>query len=243
MQNQDRLVDLAQKAHKHGFAHSAFVSEEALAPAMHIAKQEDLLCKAFGGYPDAERQVLCFYHKDEEAAHPIACFGIESKVALEHRQILGSILALGLKRDVLGDIVLSDFGAYVFCLESMAQHIADSLLQVGRQSVQCKVFDTLPEISTIAGQEQRFTVASPRLDAVLGAVLHLSRGDASALIAQSKVYLNHALQSKADKQVQVGDKLSIRGFGRCKLLQIGTPTKKNRIPIVVEQFLKNKKKF
>ncbi len=238
----EKLHAAAQRANKTGMATTLFMAPEALGYLRGIAQEYGLLTDYFGGYEDAERQVICFYEKGDYPSYPISCISIEAKTAMEHRQVLGSTLALGLSRELLGDIVLDDKQAYLFCMDNMAFHIADNLLSVGKQHVTCKVLDTLPALQQKQGDVKRVTLASPRLDAVLSAALHLSRGDAALLLQQRKVYVNHSLCEKPDKRIAPADVLSVRGFGRLLIQDIGAPTKKGRIPMMIEQFLKTKNK-
>lgn len=236
----DKLRAAAQRAKKQGMASSMFVPQETLGNLGSISREYGLAASHFGGYADAERQVCCFYESGEEPCYPIACIALHARTPLEHRQILGSVLSLGLVRDVLGDILIEENNAYLFCMENMAAHIAASLLHVGKNPVECRILDALPELSAPEGSLQRITLASPRLDAILAGALHLSRGDAALLLSQRRVSVNHSLTEKADKKISEGDTLSIRGWGRLRIQEIGAPTKKGRIPIIAERFIKSK---
>ena len=100
-----------------------------------------------GGYDAAERKLACF--GDEELCGyvedpPICCIRIEPvnakfSDALTHRDFLGSVMGLGLKREVLGDIVLEDNCGYLFCHDTVAPYIIEQLNQVRHTTVRCSV--------------------------------------------------------------------------------------------------------
>ena len=86
------------------------------------------------------------------------------------------------------------------------------------------------------GKTVRDTVASLRLDAVLGSGFSLSRGRASELIAAGRVSLNGCECLKPDRLLTQGDILSVRGQGRLILREVGGLSKKGRFYITVERF-------
>ena len=92
----------------------------------------------------------------------------------------------------------------------------------------------IPEVRC---EEVRDTVSSLRLDAVAASGFSLSRGKAADLIASGLVQLNHRECVKPDHAVAQGDVLSCRGLGKCVLTEVGGPSKKGRILIVLERYV------
>ncbi len=238
-----RLLDIADRACRAGIAYSPFVSMEHLAEGYAIAKNKGIKIADFGGYDDAERKLICFYTDDEIPEFPIDCVFISSREELKHSQILGAVLGLGLERDTLGDIVLQDGGAYIFCLKHIANFIVDNLLTVGREHVKTKKLSSLPKLERAPGIQKRVTISSLRLDALISTALNLSRTKAVTLVSQSRVYLNHSLETKGDRRIDVGDIISIRGAGRIELLSVGELTKKGKIPLQIETFLNDRRRI
>jgi len=136
--------------------------------------------------------------------------------SLSHRDWLGSVLALGLERHVLGDIaVLDEHRAVAFFTARIAPFVEENLLRAGNDTVTAK------EVPLPAGFEipRRFervevSVASPRLDGVVRALTGLSRADAAALVKAADVELNYFPEENSDAPVGDGDTLSIRGYGK-----------------------------
>jgi len=136
--------------------------------------------------------------------------------SLTHRDWLGSILALGLERHVLGDIaVLDEHNAVAFFTARIAPFVADNLLHAGSDTVRAEV-TVLPAGFEIPRHFERIelSVASPRLDGVVRALTGLSRADANALVKAADVELNYFPEENADAPVSDGDTLSIRGYGK-----------------------------
>ena len=99
----------------------------------------------FGGYDGAERQLACFGRPEEVGAPPappIVCLQVKAKNerfarALGHRDLLGAIMALGIKRELIGDILPRGKGGYVFCLEEIGEYLCAQLTEVGSAAVTC----------------------------------------------------------------------------------------------------------
>ena len=107
----------------------------------------------YGGFPEAERKIACFGNENEFGYEPnppikIICIKPLSKKFsddLTHRDFLGSLIGLGIKRETLGDIIITENVGYVFCLEGISQFIIDNLFKVKHTSVSCEICDDIPE--------------------------------------------------------------------------------------------------
>jgi RNA-binding protein YlmH len=233
-----RLYELCLRSEKLGApVFTKFMSPPEAAQAQRIAKERRMGASINGGYPDAERVIACFHPLGEAPDFPIDCLRITWDTRYgqaDHRALLGSVLALGIERSLVGDIVLQEEAAYLLAAREMAPFISDNLQSAGRVSVKATVLDRIPPLSPKEGKVFRETVASLRLDAVLAAGLNLSRARASALITGGQAQVNHHLELRTDAQLKEGDLLSIRGFGRLRLNAVGQPTRKDRIPILFE---------
>ena len=188
----------------------------------------------WGGFPGAERRAAVFGAQtaEEAAAHApfqLLCIAPAAQKftdTLSHRDFLGSILALGLRREMLGDIVLSDNCGYVFCLDSVAAFISDGLTKVRHTTVRCTRVSALPENLAAEPEPQSLVVASERLDALLAAVFRLSRAEAQKLIAGERVFLDGRLCTRAEQSPKAGVLVSARGFGRFRYDGQNRETKK-----------------
>jgi len=59
------------------------------------------------------------------------------------------------------------------------------------------------------------------------------------MIRAGAVSVDHALEERTDRTLSAGQLLSIRGFGRIRLREVGEPTRKDRLPVVLEIFRKD----
>jgi len=195
-----------------------------------------------GGYEDAERKILIFLPDwaeeptgDELVFLRAAFHGDDS---LTHRDILGSLMGLGVARERLGDILVSPHSADLIASPALREFFLREWDQAGRVKL------TVTEIGRdglCVPKAQvkiiRDTVPSLRLDAVAAAAFSMSRGRAAELIAAGKVNLDHMPCLKGDKPVAEGAVLTARGFGKAKLTQVGGLSKKGRIGITVERYV------
>ncbi len=157
--------------------------------------------------------------------------------SLSHRDFMGSILALGIKRACIGDIVVGDDSAYVFCDTKMADYIEANLTRVGRDAVKVKKAE-LPEgfASEKRTETVTDTVASMRADAVISALVNCSRERAKEYIAAGLCELNYQELSKPDAALGEGDVLSVRGKGKFIIKGTDGVTKRGRLRLWAEKF-------
>lgn len=197
-----------------------------------------------GGYEDAERKIVCFGTENNlgyAPSPPIVIISIEPLSAkfsddLTHRDFLGSLMGLGIKRETLGDIIIAENKGYLFCLESIAQYIIDNLTKVKHTSVSCNICKTLPENALPPPTEKTIIVASLRLDGIISAVYNMSRSKSSALIDSERVFINGKLSTNNSSPLKENDLISVRGQGRFKFKEISGDTRKGRIRILCDVY-------
>ena len=197
----------------------------------------------FGGYEGAEWKMFGAFPEYIEAsgdAFPIKALDIRKRynTPIGHRNYLGTILSLGIDRNKIGDILVEDNGAFVFVSEDIAEFLAENITKISSCGVRVKLVD----ISKVRVPEKRSHIidvvaASKRIDAVVAAITHTSRRDMKKESALGNVKVNHAPVSGRDDQLKENDLLSIKGFGRVKIVKFGGLTKSGRIHIDVERFL------
>ena len=198
----------------------------------------------YGGYEGAERNIAVFGNEGNigyAACPPVVCVKISPlsqkfSEELTHRDYLGSLMALGLKRETLGDIVTDGADAYVFCLDTAAGFIADNLIQVRKTSVSCEITESLPQLKSETPVEKEINIASERLDVIIGAVYNLSRSASALLFKAQKVYVNARLVESTSFIPKDGDKISVRGYGRFVFNGTLRETRKGRLYAAVSVF-------
>ncbi len=198
----------------------------------------------FGGAPDTERVICRFGDKGEigyDQPFPISCILISAKdkkfkEKLSHRDYLGTLMGLGIERDTLGDIVIREEGAYLFCEENIAPFIVDNLFRVRHTEVIAGIVNSLPEGELYHTKEINVQVASPRADAVISKVFSLSRDDSLTLFKRGLVYRNGFEIDTPSKQLNCGDIVSVRGYGRFIFVERTGLTRRGRENISIKLF-------
>lgn len=197
-----------------------------------------------GGHPACERKAAFFlpYYLDVDDFSDGDYFRVLRAVAgfgePGHRDYMGAILGLGIRRDFLGDIWVQRDTATIFCLPSVESHLLGSLDKVGRYGVKV----TPLALDDVHAPERKvksrtFTVQSLRLDAVAAGMFGLSRTSAADLIRAGAVTLNYLPCLRTDAPVKAGDVLSIRGHGKGEVAELGGESRKGRLFLRCEIYL------
>ena len=238
-----RIDDLAARADRQGVVtHTAFLTPaEQTLLGQHLRGGRVLL---FGGAEGCERRIAFFLPDwlEPEAFDPgehVAAVHIEAHFgAPAHRDYLGAVLALGIRREAIGDLRIFGETAFVFCLPSVQQLLLDELHTVGRVGVKpaVAVLSAVPA-PEIRVKTHTFTVKSLRLDAVAGAMFGMSRTAAAELIRMGAAKRNDLPCEHPDAPVREGDTISLRGHGKGRIKAVGDRSKKDRIFLETEVYL------
>ena len=242
-----KISDLADRAFRtNRITETLFLNPSETATAQNFLRSKSgVRFLIHGGFPDSERSRLFFLpdYIDEEY-FPIEEYisVIKTKFSFSsptHRDFLGSLMGLGIKREVLGDILVFPDRAYIICTAQIAQYIVENLEKVGRLGIQSSVVSLseieipTPQFDTVTG-----TVASLRADSVTALAFGISRTFAAELISSGALSLNHLPEENISAEIQEGDLLSLRGYGRAKLFAIGGISKKGRHFLELQVFSK-----
>lgn len=190
-----------------------------------------------GGVEEAERNIVIIGAEDAEIEEFCSVIRIESyNEEFTHRNILGSVIGLGIKREMLGDIIVKDRICDIIVMREMKEYILNTLNKIGREKV--KVYEnSFEEILKYENEkiETNISVASLRLDAIISVAYGISREKSSNLIELEKVMINYTSCTNISKNVKENDLISVRGFGRIKIVQILGDTRKGRKRICIEK--------
>lgn len=252
-----RLDDMCGRAEKGELVYSAFLSPRQIRAALdHLSKKgtrDRAVC--FGGYTDAERQrifILPDYISDVSGYADISIYFERAPIEvlricgsgyrkLTHRDHLGSLLSLGIERDVLGDIVFEteeSFCALLFCDSVISDFLLTELTHVANDTV--KVSRT--EISEDFVPYRNFlrisdTVSSARIDCVVAALCSLSREKARAAVLSETVEVDFAPEIRPDRQISAPCIVSVRGYGRYRINSVSEQTRKGRFRLSADKYL------
>lgn len=207
---------------------------------MLIGKGGDVLVSFFGGAPHAERKramIYPDYYTPEEEDYEIAFYQLSypSKfTTIDHRQVLGTLMSLGLKREMYGDIWVEGETVQFAVAKTVSPYMEANLTKVGNVGVKCESINHEKIIDvTETWREAAITSSSLRLDTIIANAASFSRQKSQLLIGQGRVKVNHRQIESPSYELKQGDILSIRGTGRMKLLSIEGKTKKDKWKVVI----------
>ncbi len=190
-----------------------------------------------GGFENAERKILVI-GKDEKDKKDnyIILLKIISREKMSHRDVLGSLLGTGIKRDVVGDIALVDNFAYVYVTKDISKYIIQNLESVGREKVKVEIVKSDEKVEIVdTSKEINTTLSSLRIDSAISACYGLSREVSVELIKNNKVKLNYVEITNVSKSIKENDLISVRGYGRFVILKVVGETRKSRIRVVLKR--------
>ena len=202
----------------------------------------------YGGYEEAERCMPFFLPayiepgtddrppmETAEMLRVVRVTAPKGSRRLTHRDYLGSLLALGLEREVTGDILVRDDGADIIVKAEIADFIDINYNKAGRTNLTVQV---LPVSGLDKGElniiQKHDTVASLRLDNVVASAFALSRAKAAEAINRGIVSVNSMEAMKVDMEIREGDKITVRGRGKAVLSETGGVSRKDRTRVTFD---------
>lgn len=207
----------------------------------------------YGGFDGAERTVAVFlpdYIEDELSDHfsavpeddPLTVIELTKdkfSPALSHRDYLGALMGLGIRREMTGDIIVSENGCRMAVLSKMAPFILDNLGKAGRGTLKGRILaaSEAREGTKATGIPESFTVSSMRLDSVVKNAFSVSRGDAAEAIEGGVVFVNDIECTKPDRKIVSGDKIVFRRKGRIIVGDCSGISKKGRVIVNIIKFI------
>ena len=226
-------------------ANSCFLSPRELEMTRLLFGEPEGLHR-FGGYADAERQMLVFLpeYMDEESLFwedsPVVCLRAVyyEGDSLTHRDFLGALMGAGVARETVGDICVGKGICDFFVTREIAPWLLQNFYSAGRTKFRLSEIPlTEASIPEPEIKEIKDTLASLRLDALISSGFRIGRSLASDYVNAGKAAINGLPCTKSDKTVSEGDKISVRGLGKIKLQQVNGQTKKGRISVVIHRYV------
>lgn len=230
-------ITISSRSQKQKFL--GFYSCEEAVLAKRFLENKGYSFKVFGGYASAQRVMFGFFPEwAEDTLFPISAltFTFRKNDILRHRDILGSLMALGINRETVGDILIESGRAVVFVLNDVRDFIKSNVYKIGKVGVLVKEgFDfPLPKVEDLT--EKTDTIASERLDCIVSSMASVSRNCATELILSGFVSINSVICEKPTKTIFEGDIITVRGKGKFKILSLSGRTKKDRILLIYNTY-------
>ena len=204
----------------------------------------------YGGFQNSERQIAIFYpetynldmvQKNYNKIFKIIRINLpeEEKGKYSHRNYLGGIVKLGIKREKVGDILVSNDGADIIVKEEIAERLKHELGTLTRfQNAKIEI----EEIENIRKQEIKveeisIIVPSLRLDNIVSDLAKTSRNKAVQIINQERVFVNGQNETKVSKNLKLNDIITIRGKGRFIIKEYAGTTRSGRTVLKIEKYV------
>lgn len=242
-----RLKDLAKRCYNSGiYTFSNFLSMADLSVYLDMLPELSFVpSMAFGGGEDCERKMLRFGNEDMlgyDMEFPIAVLRISPLMLkfsepLSHRDFLGALMNLGIERDKMGDVLVRENEAFIYCEEGLSDFICENLTRVKHTTVLTKRIEAPEDMPKTVKKEESINVASERIDAVVAKLYNLSRNESAQLFIEGKVYVNGRLMENESRKLSPGDVVSVRGYGKFEFAELGGLSKKGRLYVTVRRYI------
>ena len=206
--------------------------------------------KLYGGYEEAERKVLIIYpeefddnmlKKNYDKILKVIRIQLpeEEKGKYVHRNYLGGIVKLGLKREKVGDIIVGEEGADIITLNDFAEVLKTQLSSLTRFENAKIEIEEIQNVRKLELKIEEITIIVPslRLDNIVSDLARTSRSKASEIIAQERVFINGQNETKNSKQIKLGDIITIRGKGRFIIKEFIGTTRSGRTVLLIEKYV------
>ncbi len=240
-----RMLDLAEQVVKgKPFRVSDFMSPAGLVIGDAVrANFPQLRIEAFGGYEGAERLRIALVDSSFQGTVDVGIQALQVSWdprfrLLTHRDVLGSLMGLGIDRTKFGDVIMQQGGAQLLVDASIADFVIQNFTKIAMVTVTVEPI----ELSQVQGKEEkikeiRTTVASLRLDAVASSGFSMSRTKLVSAINAGLLQVNWQVAKGPAQEVKEGDVISMRGRGRMKIEAITGTSRRGRIGVYLKRFM------
>lgn len=234
----DKII-LAQKTGKTIYTGELYTTNVYKA-LKNMSSELEIKVYCYGIFEDAQRKIIAFSY-DDIWCYPMDLIKIttNSKFSkLEHKDYLGAVMALGIKREKLGDLILKNDECYLAVHNEITDYIKMNLTSVGKSTCTINILDiNSSEIPEYDFQNIIVNVSSLRIDCIVSSLCNISRGKAEDLIRQGKVLVDYSEAIKKDKVLKDDCVITIRGYGKFKIIEEAGWTGSGRIKIQVKKFI------
>ena len=207
---------------------------------------------AFGGFLNSERTIIVLYPEKLEELFNNKQFSFDSVMSVirislpnelkgiySHRDYLGAIIKIGMKREKVGDIIVSKNGADIIVLKGVEEYILSGLQELTRfKKAQFELLK-LENLNVEEPKTEKISIIIPsmRIDSIVSDIVKTSRAKALELIKEERVFVNHQLIEKGAKEVKQDDIITVRGKGRFKVGSVLSSTKKGNLVVEIEKYI------
>ena len=195
-----------------------------------IGHQDEVQVLENGGFIHSESQRIIiapyFYEIEKEDFEIVVCKIIYAKnfEKLTHRDILGALMSLGIKRELFGDIVEKDKDFYLAVDLHIYEYLKDHLSMIKRSKVKFVEWDEEIEVKNDY-LVKSFIVSSFRLDKIISSFYKISRQKAAEFIRAGHVKVNHKPVEQINYLCNNKDIISFKKHGRVMFVDCNKQTR------------------
>ncbi|MFA6939466.1 MAG: YlmH/Sll1252 family protein [Clostridiaceae bacterium] len=218
------------------------VSKDFLTPnvwktIIECKKQLNINVRTYGVFEESERRTLIFNSKGNFGVKLVKIENNNKFISLSHRDYLGGVLSLGIKRQKLGDFILKDNVCYFPCKEEIAEYLSDNIKTIGNTKVKVSLIDKeAVNLLIIDYDDIAIEVPSLRLDSIVSEITKSSRNEGVNLIKRGFVFYNYSEADDKSRMISLNSVITIRGYGKYKIEDEIGKTKKGNIKIYIKKY-------
>lgn len=245
-----KLIDKIEQVSKtNKIAYTDFMNLYEKNICLKILQKENINYIFYGGYEGAEREICFIYPQKlteqiafDNAKNEIKIIRIILPNMLKdkyiHKDYLGGLMKLGIKREKIGDIIVDRNGADIIAKNEMTVYIENEIKNLTRFSKSKITIENIENINIVQKEMKEFEVivSSLRLDCIVSELVNMSRSKANEIIRELRVFINYENEENNSRILKEGDIVTIRGKGKFIIDSISGYTKKNRIILKVLQY-------
>ncbi len=219
-----------------------FITPDIYSKLLLLKKELGVNINSNGIFEECERRILAFTtDKYEFIAYDVKIIRIKNKSKfkkLTHKDYLGALMSLGIRRNVLGDLIVEEDMCYVPVVGDISEYILNNLTTIGKCPCEIEILsEGYGHIPSPKFKESTIICTSLRIDSIVSAVCNISRIKASNMISGGLVLVNYNVYTQKDKVVDIMDTMTIKGYGKYKVHCILGETVKGRIRLVVRKYI------
>ena len=197
-----------------------------------VVKKLKLNIKYFN---NGERKVGCIFKEEiQDVISPIQVYKVNTFFSFKHSEVMGSLLGIGIKRSVLGNIYCNENDIEFEILGSIEKYVLDNFCKIGSKTIEITKLDR--PIKEKEKLKKEIIVSSLRLDSLVSSVFKVSRDEAKSRIANKEVEYNFSIPSRVDLKVVPPCYVSTRGKGKVFVKSVLRYTRSDRIVLECEIF-------
>lgn len=209
-----------------------------------LTKKLNINISSYGIFEECEKKIIGFSQskfENFEETFPLTLVKINNKSKfsiLEHKDFLGSIMSLGIKREKFGDLIIENNSCWVAVLSDIVPFLIENLTSIGKSPCTVEthsIENTL--IPSFKFEEINCIITSLRLDSLIASICNISRNDAVSLIEDGNVLLNYEPSLEKNHTINLPSTVSIRKYGKYRIEELLGETKKGKLKIGVKKYI------